>query len=335
VFRRGWARRWVGQYVTLARLTALEAIRQPVCILLTMSAVLLTGLAPLLTMHSLGEDGRLARDSALALHFFFGLFVAGYAASVSLAGEMRRGTAAAVLSKPIGRELFFLAKFTGVACVVIAFSVAAALATLLAERVAEHFVVREGLVGYVTDWQTGWLLLAAPCAASAVAAALNYRSGRPFGSTAFALLLGALVLVLLASGCFDRTGAWAPYELQVEWRMLPVALLLTLALLVLAAIALTLSTFCGPVPTVTLCVVLFLSGLMSDYLFGRLALSSWGARLLYHVVPNWQHFWMADALRAGGTVPWPYVGAAAAYGLVYLLGVLGVGLTLFRSSEVC
>jgi len=40
----------------------------------------------------------------------FGVFVSGYAACVSLAREMRTGTASAVLSKPVSREIFFLAK---------------------------------------------------------------------------------------------------------------------------------------------------------------------------------------------------------------------------------
>ena len=85
----------VRQFVTLSILTAVEATRQPICLLLTTTCILLTMLTPMLALHNFGEDGRLARDSGLAYQFVFGLFVAAYAACSSLAREMRSGTASA------------------------------------------------------------------------------------------------------------------------------------------------------------------------------------------------------------------------------------------------
>ena len=67
----------IRQFLTMAGLTAVEAIRQPICLLLTTACVVLTALIPLLTLHNFGEDGKLARDSGLAFHLVFGLLVAG------------------------------------------------------------------------------------------------------------------------------------------------------------------------------------------------------------------------------------------------------------------
>ena len=288
----------------------------------------------LMLMHQFGEDGKLARDSGMAFHFVFGLFVAGYAASSSLARELRSGTAAAVLSKPVSREILFLAKFTGVAVVVIAFSACAAVSTLLSERISEKFAFTAQRVGYVTDWQTGWLTLAAPFLAFLVAGIINYATRRPFGSTAFALLFVFLLLALFISAFFDRSGRLAAFDPHVRWNMLPASLLLTLALIMLAALALSLSTRLTTTPTLTICSLLFVIGLMSDYLFGRYAGASLLAAALYWLLPNWQHFWVSDALTGGGTIPWLYVGQAALYALAYLGGILCLGSLSFRHTQL-
>jgi hypothetical protein len=43
---------------------------------------------------------------------------------------------------------------------------------------------------------------------------------------------------------------------------------------------------------------LVFDGLMSDYFWGeRAKAGSWWASILYAVTPNWQLFWLADALE--------------------------------------
>jgi hypothetical protein len=319
------------QFAALSRLTAVEAARQPVCLLLACTCVLLTAAVPMVMLHHFGEDGKLARDSGLAFHFVFGAFLAGYAASRSLAGELRSGTASTVLSKPVGRGLFYLAKLTGTAMLVGWFSLCAATATLLAERVSQTFVFTRALTGYYTDWQTGWLLLAAPFAALFGAGLINYAWRRPFGSAAFGLLAVALLAVLGIAGFFDRAGRPAAFDCRVDWRLLPVSFLVTVALGVLAALALALATRLKTVPTVVLVFAAVAAGLGADFALagGGPAWLSWPAAL----APNWQHFWMADALTGGGRVASSYVGAALAYGTVYAAAVTGAGWLAFRGAE--
>lgn len=324
----------IKQFLDLAGLTALEALRQPICLLLTAGCVALIAALPLVIMHTFGEDGKQVRDGALAFHFVFGLFIAGHAAGTMLSREMKSGTASVVLSKPVSRELFFLSKFAGIVIVVLLFSVCATLATLLSERVAEKFYFTNKIVGYVTDIRTGMLLFAAPFAACIAAAIINYRLKRPFASTAFIMLLFFLSLILVFSGLFERTGGWMPYDFRVQWRIVPVSILITMALVVLSAIAVTISTRLDMAPTLVICGTVLLIGLMSDYIFGRLAPGSGVFAFLYAVIPNWQHFWTADALTADGTVPLKYIVNAGLYAALYSFSILCIGMLSFRHAEM-
>ncbi len=322
------------QAVALAGLTALEVLRQPVCLLLVLVSITLTALLPFLLLHRFGEDGKLVRDSAFALHAVFGIFVAGYAATTALSREIEGGTASAVLSKPVSRELFFLAKFAGVVGVVAVFSLCSGLATLLVERIGEKFVTTGGAVGYVTDRQTGVLMLLAILAACVIGAAANYRRQRPFGSMTVTALLAGLVICMIVAACFERSGQWAPFASRLDWRLVPVSLLIAAALVVMSALAMVLSTVVGTVPTLAVCSAVFVLGLMSDYLFGRHAAGSLWARVLYSVLPNWQHFWACDQLNAGGYVSGAYLGTASLYAAVYAAALLCLGVVVFRQRDL-
>jgi hypothetical protein len=314
------------QFSALAWLTALEALRQPVFLLLMAAAVFFMACLPLITAHTLGEAERMARDSALALYFVVGLVLGSYLACAALQHEIRRGTVAAVLSKPVGRITLFLAKFAGIALVMLLFSAALTVATMLCARAAtpENFV----------DWWAEAPLLAAVPVAFLMAGLINYFTLRPFVSNAFALLVLSLGVALLVSGFLDDAGQLVPWGQLLPWKILPAGALVALAILVLAALALVLATKLDVVPTLSLCSIVFLLGLMSDNLFGRQAAVSKLGAVLYGVVPNLQQFWLADALAGGGAIPWAYVGAAALYALCLLVFLLAAGMLVFGRIEV-
>jgi hypothetical protein len=116
---------------------------------------------------------------------------------------------------------------------------------------------------------------------------------------------------------------------------LPAAILILFALWILAGLAIACSTRFELMPTLAICSGVFLLGLMSDYLFGRLAeAGSWWASVLYTAVPNWQLFWLADALEGKKVIPWSYVGRAFGYVLGYLGAALALALLLFEDREL-
>jgi hypothetical protein len=61
----------------------------------------------------------------------------------------------------------------------------------------------------------------------------------------------------------------------------------------------------------------------------------WWASALYTVTPNWQLFWLADALAEGkSTFHWGYVGKAFAYMVAYVGAVLTAAILLFHEREL-
>jgi len=60
----------------------------------------------------------------------------------------------------------------------------------------------------------------------------------------------------------------------------------------------------------------------------------WWASVVYTVVPNWQLFWLADALEGKNKIPWSYVGRAFGYVVGYLGASLALGLLLFEEREL-
>jgi len=315
----------------LARLTAAETAAQPVCLLLMLSATTAAILTPLLYLHNLGGGATMAREGGLAFQLTFGLLIAGYAASVALSRELSDGTAAAVLARPLSRAGFFIAKYLGVVAVIVAFSVAIATATLLAARIGSVYnLTFEG----AQDIHIAALALGFPVLACLAAAILNFRGGASFQGAAYWLIPPALLAALVVAGCFDHDGSWSPYALRVELALLPAAFLITLALGTLAALALTLSVRLARIPVIALIALTLLAGLVSDYLLGRAAATSPAARVAYLLTPNWQHFWLSDAIGEGLAIPASYVAGVSAYALLLTTGILLAGIALIRHTDI-
>ena len=318
----------------------MEIPRQPALLLLATTLVLFIGCLPFLITHNLGEAGKLVRDSAMAVMFLGALLISATAACGAVSGEIRRGTAGAILSKPIGRARFLAAKYLGVSMVMLVFALMCTLASLMADRAAAR------------AFHVGWTFLIplylAVAAAYLTAGILNYKTRRPFVSTAFWCLALFLLLAFAFTLTRDGSGAEAVIAhgdhthedplsgqpIPVRWSLIPACMLLTLAALMLQALALLCALRLAVVPTLSICGALFLLGLMSDYLLAARATHALWARLLYMVLPNWQHFWMADALSGNGTVPWGYVAQAAVYALAWAVGVLALALGFFERMEV-
>ena len=108
-----------------------------------------------------------------------------------------------------------------------------------------------------------------------------------------------------------------------------------MALLILAALALACSTRLEVIPTLCVCSALFLLGLVSDYFWGtRAAHGNAWASVLYSVTPNWQLFWLADALESNNKIPLSYLAEAFGYACAYVGAILAVALMLFEDREL-
>lgn len=308
--------RLIRQLFRIAGTTAIEGLQQTIVLLLTLSGVVLTSLGPLLALYTFGEEGRLARDSGLALLLMLGLFIVAFTAGATLHDELRRGTAAAVLAKPVPRPVFLLGKWLGVAAVLAVFATAQTLATLLAERTATHFIETNMFLGSVVDSYTGLGSLLAIALSLLGAAVLNYARRTRFSLAAMLLFPVCFAVLLLACGFVTRAGT-APeggFALQVNPAILPAAALVFALLALYAAIATALSTRLGAAPTVLVLGLLLFLGFLAESSFTRSP--SLLVRLLYALIPDVQHYWLTDSLANGGRIPLGYAARAVLAALI-------------------
>src|SRR6266481_2715910 len=101
------------QFITIATNAFMELIRQPVFLLLMTTSAAIELFLATPYYFAFGDEPKLVKNSTLAVMLLAGLFGAVLSASASLAREIRAGTALAVLSKPVGRTRFLLAKYLG------------------------------------------------------------------------------------------------------------------------------------------------------------------------------------------------------------------------------
>lgn len=306
----------------------MELVRQPVfLLLLTVSGGFGVFLA-VVPYFGFGDDPKMVKDSVLAVMLLAGLVGAVLSASSSLAHELRTGTALAVLAKPVSRTQFLTAKYAGVAGALLILTYFNLLSALLASRMAYDAYGS-------TDTLALRIYALAVLLAYGVAAFANYFLNRTFVSDAVIGLLVFGTLAFCVISFFDKAGAVQTFAQGVDWRLLPAAVLILFALWILAGLALACSTRFDMIPTLAICSAVFVLGLMSDYLFGtRAEQGQWWANVCYTVIPNWQVFWMADALDRQRTIPWDYVGRAFGYTVGYLGAALALALLFFEDREL-
>lgn len=102
--------------IALARLTAVDLLRQPATWLALAVAVVLLGLALLFGMFNfaLADRMRMLCSSGIAVHVLLGLFIGVVGATVAVHRELADRSALTLLAKPIGRGAFLVGKAAGV-----------------------------------------------------------------------------------------------------------------------------------------------------------------------------------------------------------------------------
>ncbi|HEY6170154.1 MAG TPA: hypothetical protein VI454_19125, partial [Verrucomicrobiae bacterium] len=193
----------MGRFLTIASNAFLELVRQPVFLLLMSASASFSVVLAAMPFFGLGDEPKMVKDSVLAVTLLAGLFGAVISASASVAHEIRSGTALAVLSKPVGRAQFLLAKFTGVAGALAVLTYVNTIAALIASRMAFDAYGDP-------DFRSLGLFLGALVLAYGTGGLSNYFLNRPFVSDAVAatvvLVTLAAALIFSAGPIMDRLG---------------------------------------------------------------------------------------------------------------------------------
>jgi len=315
--------------LVIARNTFTEAIRQPIYYVIVLCALIMFAISPFVTMYTLDEDIKLLREIGLSTLFLSGLFIAIFSASGAVTEEIENRTITTVLSKPVGRATFLTGKFLGV--------VAAVGLAHYIFTIALLMIVRHGVLETVRDepdWPVIWTWAAAMVLSLLITAFLNYTYDWPFGATNVICIaiLGTIGIIFLS--VVDKDWNLNPADNHIALFEIYGSILLFMAVVIIVALAVMFSTRMNLVLTLVCCLSAFLIGLISDYLLGRLAETSLWAKIGRVIVPNFQVFWISDAIYEGADVPARYLLIGVVYAVLYSAGILMLGVSLFQKRQV-
>lgn len=300
--------------------TFADTLREPVYALMLAAALLLIYHYPAAAVYVFFEQVKMVTDSSMATILLFSMLGAALSAGATVSREMRNGTVLLLLSKPISKTSFVIGKISGIIAATLFSGVVLAAGTMISLRIAtDQF--RFDFAVFI------WSLLLIVIAAGGALAA-NFLTGSSFPQV-FSLLLFPLVaaeaaVLLIFSGHLDFA----------VWEVGKALILLLLSLPVAAALAAALAVRYDTVPVLCIMTLIFLLGMMSDYLFGRSdVLPQAVSEVLYAAIPAWQLFWMADAVALGNVIPGNYIFSALLYTLLYITLITIWAFFLFRGRE--
>jgi ABC-2 type transport system permease protein len=314
---------------TIAKNTFIETLRQPIYSIIITAALLLFFISPSLTMYTMSDDNKLLREIGLSTLFLTSLFIAIFSASGAVAQEIENKTITTVLSKPVQRPIFIIAKFLGVTAAVVLAHYICTVALLMA--------IRHGVLETVNDTHDWTVIGTAGVVAGAVlllSAFFNYAYDWKFSSTAMVLtgIFATFGIIFLA--LIDKQWQFKPANNGFHAVDIYGSILLLLAALIIVALAVALSSRFNIVVTLSACIGVFLLGLVSDYTFGRFAGAHLWAKIGQFIVPNLQVFWISDAIYEGNAVPVKYLLIGASYALCYTAAILALAVALFQRRQV-
>ena len=319
------------RFYNIALNTFLETIRQPIYgVVLLVSALLLilnVGLAG----YTLDDDDKLLLELGLSTLLLSGLFLSVFSATGVLTREIENKTVLTVVSKPISRPLLIAGKYAGLLAALILAFYLCFLVFLMTMRHAVLQMSTDPWDGPVLVFGFGALALSL-----LIAAFCNYFSGMEFSSTCLALAAPLLSLAVVLIGVWDKT--WNVQEHYgggiLHLDLFEAGFLVMLAVMVLAAVALAVSTRLGQIMTLLVCVLVTIAGLVSDFALGQFRHESMAASVLYQVLPNLGLYWVIDAINSGIDVPAEYLAMAAGYSALLVVAFLMIGVALFQRREV-
>ena len=250
-------------FFQIAHQTFRECLRLPVLFVLNLASLLLIGIHPVIALFVFREQQKLVTDGALATIFLFGWIAAVICASHTVHREINEGTILLVLSKPVGKATFVLAKVTAVLAVLTLFVWMNGIGTFLAVRISAHQFELDGTILFM--YFAGIFL------ACIIGAAGNFLARTSFPSTALIVLGIILTVTALAVYWlleFENGYRWENY-IGYSRNLIAAIVLLLLAILIMGSVATSFSVYFSLLSNMILCGVIFLLGLISDYLYYR------------------------------------------------------------------
>jgi len=253
-----------GQTIAIFRNTFFESIRQPITLVLLVVATLGLIFSNLLAGFTMEDDQRMMIDLGLSTVFICGTLLAAFIATNVLNREIENRTALTVISKPVSRPLFVVGKFLGVAAALLLVTVYMSFIFMLVEMHGVRQTVRD-------PHHVPVLVFGSVVALLGLGASVwcNYFYGKVFASTVVTIVTPLIGLAYLLCLMFDPGFTRQPISMAFDEQMWIALAGITMAIMVLTAIAIAASTRLGQVMTLCVTVGIFVLGMLSDWIFGR------------------------------------------------------------------
>ena len=252
------------QLFAIIRNTFFESIRQPIMLVILVIATIALILCNPLAAFTMSDDQRMLIDMGLATVFLCGALLAAFLATSVLTREIDNYTALTVISKPVGRPLFVIGKFIGVAAAILVGTLYMSFCFMLVEMHMVLQTVRDPVHVPVIVFGVGALTIGIAAAGWA-----NYFYNKVFGSTLICITTPLLGLAYLLALLFDPDFKMQQISADFKGQIWLGILSLQMAILVLCAVAVALSTRLSQVMTLVFTLGFFMAGMLSDWLFGR------------------------------------------------------------------
>ncbi len=315
--------------ISLSYNTFLEIIRQPFFSLILISTAAIIALSPAFTFFTLMDSTKLVQDMSLANMLLAGLFLAIFSAGDSLVRELQHHTVLTLLSKPMGRSSFVIGKFLGI--------LASQAVSFYVLTVVSLLVVKFGTqdANYIIlETQCMILLVIAFLLTLIIAATMNFLANKVFLSTAVIVAIPMFTLALIGGALLDHNWSFIVFGSDIKWDIALAGALAFCACAILSAVAITLATRCNLTLTALGTILIFFIGLSVSFVTSHVISVSWMSKFMMAVVPDFQMFWVADALNLGSHIPFNYLLLSASYALNCIVAILALGCWLFSCTEV-
>jgi hypothetical protein len=314
----------------IAKNSFTETIRQPIFGVILVVTTLLLILNVGISGFTLEDDNKLLKDLGLSTLLMAGLFLAAFSAAGILSREIDNKTVLTVVSKPVSRPLFVLAKFLGLAGALAVAYYLTAIVFLLTMRHQVLETARDQFDLPVILFGGGAVFLA-----MGLAAFCNYLYDMHFGSVAVTLAVPLLTLALALVALIDPDWQIQRFGKDfIDGQLIGAAVLVFGMVMILSAVAVAASTRFGEVMTLTICLVVLLLGLVSDNLFGQYQATHLAAQVGYWLCPNFAFLWVTDALTQDNPITLGYVMLAGGYAALLVIAYLCIAVAAFQRREV-
>ena len=297
-----------------------SAIRQPFFPITTVVAYIFILSTPAFTMFTLMNAKKLVLDMSMATILMVELAVSILATSSIVAGEVEEKTTTLLLSKPVSRLTFLLAKFSAIALALLFVLLPLVCVLIMTLRMG----VPEAAYSEV-KYPILWFAFLPLIGAVIVSAGANYYADKNFAST-FVISLNIFVLIALL----------LLYLIEKNSLMINLfypAFFLWMAGVVISPVASVFSLGGRIFFTLIFSFLIFILGLTTNYLLGNI-LHLPGIALLYSLIPNFQVFWVEDSWVKGKAIPISYLWSVVRYVFLYCMAMLLLGWSLWERREI-